>query len=141
LIPVGYMAKRVVTGPDWMKAPNVREVYSVSNCVSRDFANYIKYWRHNGYWFFDSPEIIAQLARENALDLDEATFFFYEVHDLQFNQAGQWTTFAPEPSFGTDVVIPAERILEGFDVVTFSCGTSAERSPRSCNGLAANVCQ
>lgn len=36
-------------------------------------------------------------------------------------------------------VLPAERALEGYDVVTFSVRTSAECSPLSCNSLAAEV--
>ena len=65
MIPVGYMAKRVTKKPDWLKADTVHDVYSVTNCLSKDFADYINYWKHNGYWFFDSPEIIQNLAREN----------------------------------------------------------------------------
>jgi len=35
MIPVGYMAKRVIKKPDWLKATNVIDVYSVSSCVLR----------------------------------------------------------------------------------------------------------
>jgi hypothetical protein len=56
MIPVGYMAKRVLRKPDWLPAPQVIDIYSVSNCHSENFADYIPYWKHNGYWFFDSPE-------------------------------------------------------------------------------------
>ena len=45
----------------------------------------------------------------------------------------------PEPSFTTDVRVPAEKSLEGYDVVTFSMGTTAECSPLSCNSLALEV--
>ena len=51
MIPVGYMAKRIVNGPDWLKATNVVDLYSVSSCFSEDFTDYINYWKHNGYWF------------------------------------------------------------------------------------------
>ena len=138
MIPVGYMAKRVVVSPDWIKAPRVRDIYSVSSCVSRDFANYINYWKHNGYWFFDSPEVIQRVARENSMDLSGTTLFFYEVHDLQWD-GERWVTFTPERSFATNVLRPGEMVLEGFDVVTFYVQTSAECSPLSCNGLAAEV--
>jgi hypothetical protein len=56
MIPVGYMAKRVCRTPDWLGAPHVIDVYSVSGCISENFADYIQYWRHNGYWLFDSPD-------------------------------------------------------------------------------------
>ncbi len=42
------MAKRVSKRPDWLKAPQVIDIYSVSGCISKNFADYINYWRHNG---------------------------------------------------------------------------------------------
>lgn len=56
MLPAGYMSKRVVRKPGWLKANGVDDIYSVSGCVSKDFADYITSWKHNGYWFFDSPE-------------------------------------------------------------------------------------
>jgi hypothetical protein len=135
------MAKRVSTRPDWIKAPRVIDIYSVSSHVSDDFADYVNYWRHNGYWFFDSPTIIRELARQHAIDLSGTKLFFYEVHEAQFNDSedGSWTPFHPESSFITKLVLPSEKTLEGYDVVTFYAGTSAECSPLSCNSLASDV--
>lgn len=140
MIPAGYMAKRVSTRPEWLKAERVVDVYSVSNCVSNDFTDYIRYWKHNGYWFFDSPEVICKLDRENSIDLRGTTLFYYEVHELEFDEdKGQWASFNPEPSFTTQVVVPLMKTLEGYNVVTFSAGTSAECSPLSCNLQATEV--
>ena len=140
MTPVGYMAKRVSVRPAWIKAERVADIYSVSGCVSKNFADYINYWKHNGYWFFDSPEIILRLAQQNSIDLTGTSLFFYEVHELEFDDAGdQWTSFNPEPSFPTLVVVPTEKALEGYDVVSFSARTSAECSPLSCNSLATEV--
>lgn len=50
MIPIGYMAKHVVKKPDWLQTNQVEDIYSVSNCISDDFADYINYWQHNGYW-------------------------------------------------------------------------------------------
>ena len=58
MIPVGYMAKRVSICPETLQAKGITDIYSVSGCLSADFVDYIKYWRHNGYCFFDSPEIM-----------------------------------------------------------------------------------
>jgi hypothetical protein len=63
MIPVGYMAKRVKMKPEWLQAPHVVDIYSVSNCQCENFADYIPFWKHNGYWFFDSPEIIKSVAK------------------------------------------------------------------------------
>ena len=138
MVPAGYMAKRVAPRPDWLPAEHVSSIYSVSQCVTEDFADYINFWKHNGYWLFDSPAIIIDLARENDIDLTGTTLFFYEVHPLQFD-AGEWRPFGPDPSFGTNVHVPDARVLEGYDVVTFSVQTSPECSPLSCNSLAAQV--
>ena len=138
MIPAGYMAKRVVARPDWLPAERVSLIYSVSGCVSKNFADYINFWKHNGYWLFNSPQVIIDVARENNVDLADTTLFFYEVHELQFN-SGTWAPFEPEPSVGTNVSVPEAEALEGYDVVTFHGQTSPECSPLSCNSLAARV--
>jgi hypothetical protein len=132
------MAKRVVARPDWLPAERVSSIYSVSGCVSDNFTNYINFWKHNGYWLFDSPEAIIEIARENGIDVAETVLFFYEVHELQFD-SGEWMRFEPEPSFGTNVSVPEAKVLEGYDVVTFAAQTSPECSPLSCNSLASEV--
>src|SRR5215207_4424603 len=71
MMPVGYMAKQVIPRPEWLQAQQVVDIYSVSSCMSKNFADYIKFWKHNGYWFFDSPNIIQQLAHEQSIDLSE----------------------------------------------------------------------
>jgi hypothetical protein len=140
MIPIGYMAKRVSLRPTWIKADRVKDIYSVSSCVSKDFADYINYWKHNGYWFFDSPAIILEVARDNAFDLERTALFYYEAHELEFDEGQyRWTPFEPETSFTTRVVPPRERALEGYDVATFSAGNSPECSPLSCCSLATDV--
>lgn len=140
MIPVGYMAKRVVAKPDWIKAQQVTDVYSVSGHVSDNFAEYINFWKHNGYWLFDSPEIIRTVASDNAIDLSGTKLFFYEVFESEYDdEVQEWKPFAFEPSFTTQVLPPAEKSLEGFDVVTFSVHTSPECSPLSCNSFAAKL--
>jgi len=140
MISVDYMAKCVSVRPEWIKAEPVADIYSVSGCVSKDFADYINYWKHNGYWFFDSPEIILQLGQQKSIDLTGTRLFFYEVHELEFDDVeNQWTSFKPEPSLPTHVVVPTEKVLEAYDVVGFSGSASAECSPLSCNSLATEV--
>jgi hypothetical protein len=140
MLPAGYMAKKVTSRPEWLDAERVIDIYSVSCCVSKAFADYIKYWKHNGYWFFDSPATIRQLSDAESIDLSGTSLFYYEVYELEFNEAdGQWIPFSPEPSFTTQVIEPRSKILEGYDVVSFSMRTSAECSPLSCNSLATEV--
>jgi hypothetical protein len=140
MIQVGYMAKRVVKRPDWLEASQVVDIYSVSNCNSKDFADYINDWKHNGFWFFDSPEIIRAVAREHSVDIGDTQLFFYEVYNLEYeDDRKSWERFEPEESFTTNVLVPAKKSLAGYDIVTFSTGNSAECSPLSCNSIAREV--
>jgi hypothetical protein len=138
MIPVGYMAKRVSKRPDRFQSPHIVDVYSVSNCNCADFADYIQYWKHNGYWLFDSPEIIKMVAKENSIQLEGTSLFFYEAYEMQFD-GESWHPFSPELSFQTDVILPAEKNLKGFDVVNFTGRTSPECVGLSCTSLAADL--
>ena len=136
MLPAGYMYKRVAASPpDWGLA---RAIYSVSACISENFTvDYINFWKHNGYWLFDTPAIIEELAGQHAIDLSGTTRFYYEVYEREFDAATrQWVSFAPDAAFPTNVSVPQEIHLRGFDVVTFSVRTAPECSPLSCNLLA-----
>lgn len=132
------MAKRVTARPAWLVA-DVTDIYSVGSCMSPNFAEFIEYWKHNGYWFFDSPVVIESLATEHSIDLGGTTLFYYEASGKQFTESRAWERIAPDPAFPTSVVKPAGKRLEGFDVVTFYVGNMAECSPLSCNSLASEI--
>jgi hypothetical protein len=133
--PAGYMAKHVSMRPEWLKVPHIADVYSVSNCVSEDFGDYINNWRHNGYWLFDSPQVIVGVAKDNSIQLEGTSLFYYEAYEMEFDEEC-WAPWSAEPSFPTNVVQPPKKQLEGFDVVSFSVGTNPECSPLSCNSMA-----
>jgi hypothetical protein len=135
MIPVGYLAKRSCKKPEVFKMPNVVDIYSVGSCVNDDFADYIDYWKHNGYWFFDSPEIIQAIAQEKSINLQGTMLFYYEAYEKQLTKEG-WRSFSSVTTIPTNVILPSQKKLEGFDVVTFFAGTSPECSPLSCCGLA-----
>ena len=140
MIPVGYMAKRVVKRPDWLKADNVVDIYSVSNCMSADFTDFTTHWKTNGYWFLDSPAIIEKIARDNNIDMEGTKLFYYEVYELEFNEnTKDWRSFQPSFPSERQVVEPKGKFIEGYDIVTFSVNTSPECSPLSCNNLAAEI--
>lgn len=135
MIPAGYLAKRVCMKPDWLQAPQVTAIYSLSGCVSEMFANYVGYWKHNGFWLFNSPEVIETLAQENSIDLTGTMLFYYEAYEKEFD-GDTWHPYEPDSSFKTNVVVPVDKELEGFDVVTFYARNLPECSPLSCNYLA-----
>jgi hypothetical protein len=138
MVPAGYMAKYVRKRPDWLPAPQVIDIYSVSNCQSEAFADYIPFWKHNGYWLFDSPEIIKSIASEHSISLGGTLLFYYEVYELEFD-GESWHAFLPEVSFLTEVVSPPRKRLAGFDVVNFTARTSPECSGLSCSSLARDL--
>jgi hypothetical protein len=140
MIAAGYMAKHVVARTDWISAGGIKDIYSVSGCISEDFADYINFWKHNGFWLFDSAEIISAVAKEAGTPLDDTRLFYYEVFENQFDQVQEsWSPFEPEASFRTEVSVPSARVLEGYDVVNFFAKTSPECSPLSCNNLAGSL--
>ena len=141
LSPAGYLAKSVSFPPGYLKAgtlTHLTDIYSLSSCVNEDFADYADFWKHNGYWLFDRPEIILTLAQENQIDLTGSVLFYYEVYGLEFD-GESWRTYDPSGASETNISTPRKKQLEGFDVVTFYAGSTPECSPLSCNSLAEKI--
>ncbi|MDR0352853.1 MAG: hypothetical protein LBI02_05755 [Opitutaceae bacterium] len=137
MIPLGYMAKFVVSRPDWLKAGYIDDIYSVSPCISKDFCEWIDSWRHNGFWFFDSPDIIREIASSRNVELGNATWFYYEAFEQEFvSDESRWRFFTPEPSFPLDIHPPKNPVPRGIDIVTYSGGNTPGHSPLSCNHMA-----
>ncbi|MCP4121603.1 MAG: hypothetical protein GY751_07600 [Bacteroidetes bacterium] len=140
MIPVGYMYKEVCKKPEWLKTESVKDVYSVSGCVSEDFDDWVNEWKHNGYWLFDSPKAMEAIAKEKDIDLSKMKLFFYKASEQQWDEDDQeWESYQPEESFKTEVTTPNKSKLEGYDVVSFYANTSCECSPLSCNHLAESI--
>jgi hypothetical protein len=140
MVPAGYMAKKVKSQPDWLKSDGLKELYSVSGCISEYFCDYIPHWKHNGFWLFDSPAEITAVAAAESLNMSEQRIFYYEVYENQFDEPRKiWQPLQADKSFKTEVSAPKSKKLEGFDVVTFSVQTSPECSPLSCNRLAESI--
>ena len=140
MIPAGYLYKEIVGAPDWVGAPAGTVVYSLSNCISDDFTDYIPYWRHNGFWLFDSVETLESVADRANLDTSGLSLLYYEVFEEEYDENGHcWVSVAPDPDIRTSVRPPPAKHLLGFDVVTFSCRNTPECSPLSCNALAREI--
>ena len=140
MIPVGYLLKRIAKKPTWLKTDQVEDLYSVSGCTSKDFSDYINFWKHNGFWLFNSPQDIYAVAKENEIDLTDTHMFYYETYELQcYEDDPTWENFKPEDSFETKVEEPKFKTLEGFDVVSFTNGNEPECSYLSCNHMAEEI--
>jgi len=135
MLPAGYMYKIVEKSPEWLGVAGVVDVYSVSGCISKNFTDYIQHWKHNGYWLFDTPQPMVDIAREEAVDLALQTLFYFEVYAEEFDEETlAWAPFGPTEGLVLDVRPPTEKRLQGFDIATFSGAAGAECSPLSCNG-------
>jgi hypothetical protein len=140
MIPIGYMLKKVAQQPDWLNAPDVHLIYSLSGCVSENFMDYIPLWKHNGWWLFDDPSTLRALAVENRLMLDDLTMFYFEAFESEYDaEKKSWNPIVPEAGIPTNVKIPGRKSLHGYDVASFSVRTSPECSPLSCNSLACTI--
>lgn len=138
--PLGYLYKHVAFRPHWLKASHVEDVYSLSGCISKNFADYIPYWRHNGFWLFNSPPDLMNLAADQSISLEGTKLFYYEAYELEYDEEKQkWLSFGPDSSFYTNVAIPSKKALEGFDVSSFYAHASPECSPLSCNSYAETI--
>jgi hypothetical protein len=138
MIQAGYMYKQIVLPEGW-NCLHVTKIYSVSHCISKDFADYIPFWKHNKYWFFNNPEDMAIIIKEQKIS-DEFELLFYELYEKEFDEGeGVWQDFTVEESFGYQVTAPVQREFLGFDIVSYSLGTSHQCSPLSCNGLCQDV--
>ena len=133
----GYFAKHVEPRPQSLDVPVVRDVCSVSQCLSPGADNWIASWRHNGLGWFnrvaDAVDVVPSGQR------GEYRLFAYRILPELFRGGGR-ATFAvpddvkPEP-------LPAGFLSIGFDSASklSAEGLSLECSPLSCNGLAAEL--
>lgn len=129
---IGYFPKTVVTRPDWLAAEGVREVCSVSECVSPGPEGWIGRWLHNEMWVFDDEEAAWGMVpggRSNPAFL----LFAYRIFPVEFDEGGQ-RPFAIPP-LAVQPLTGCYRRL-GYDAVSRSCGTTFECSPLSCNHAA-----
>jgi hypothetical protein len=133
------MAKFVRSSSGWITSQRVEKVFSVSACLSEDFCDWIDAWLHNGHWLFDSQTLIQTIASAKGLDLSEATWFYYEAFEEQFDPERGWHAINPDPSFPVAVERLEGLSLAGYDVATYSYGNVAECSPLSCNALADEI--
>lgn len=132
---IGYFPKRVVAAPDWLQAEGVKEVCSVSECVSPGPEGWIDGWAHNEMWAFDDEQAawgVVPGGRSNP----DYRMFAYRLFPVEFD-GGEQRPFAI-PSLGVRPLADHYRRL-GDDVVSRTCGSTFECAPLSCNYAARQV--
>ena len=137
MIDAGYFARRVMPRPAHLPAPGVREICSVSECMSPGADGWITAWRHNGFgWFNTVADALSVISEE---ERPQFRLFAYRVHPELLRGKSRIELTLPEnvrpepipPGFGTI----------GFDSASRSSaeGLGLECSPLSCNALAVEM--
>ena len=137
MILAGYFARRIEPKPDALNAAGVREICSVSECISSGAEGWISVWRHNGLGWFNRIEDALSVIPEG--QRAEFRLFAYRMHPEVFSGNDRAALVLPD-----DVrpePLPAEFRSIGFDsackgrpeALSFDC------SPLSCNALAAEM--
>lgn len=130
-VPIGYFAKRRTARVEWLTAPEVREICSVSACIADAPDGWIDRWSHNALWVYDTPELardVVDTAQRGQFDV-----FAYRLVPLLFRD-GRVEPFEL-PAIAPSPISEAFESL-GFDAVSRSAGTTFECSPLSCCNLA-----
>jgi hypothetical protein len=120
--------------PGWMIPEHVEEIASVSNCITKEPAEWIGYWRHNEMFVFDSPESALSVVPEK--ERSDFEIHAYAIFLAQFVKGRELPINLPAVC---PQALPDDFELLGYDVVGRSCGTSFECSSLSCNGFAAET--
>src|SRR5688572_12489142 len=137
MVDGGYFPKRIEARPDFVKAPTVREICSVSDCISSGPKNWIDLWLHNEFGWFNTildARRITPVGQESVYRL-----FAYRIHREIFRDGVRVPLRIP-----ADVnpqPIPASFRRLGFDCVNRSTYTvlGFECSPLSCNSMADEI--
>lgn len=130
---IGYFPKITLARPDWLRADQVKEVCSASECMSKGPSDWIDAWKHNDHWVYDSPEIATTIIKE-----EETTFDMYafKQYPIKIDHGAVENEDVIEPNVRP---LPDDYEFLGYDAVSRSCGNSFECSPLSCNNGAEGV--
>ncbi len=137
MILAGYFARRVKARPEHLAAPGVREICSVSECISPGADDWIASWRHNSLGWFntivDAEKVVPAPQRH------EYRLFAYRLHPELFRGRDRVALEPPSD-------VRAEPLPAGFATIGYDCASrsdastlSFECSPLSCNGMASEM--
>lgn len=134
MIDAGYFVRQVEPKPEDMDAPGVREICSVSECISSGPENWISLWRHNGLgWFNLISDALRAVPPGHESDF---RVFAYRIHPERFTAQGRVPFTVPEDVRPEPITGEFRRL--GYDSASRSveAGIGMECSPLSCNGMA-----
>lgn len=139
---IGYFAKPVTKNHVWLKASNVEGIYSSDACRFGRLFDWVKHWRHNAEWVFDTPALAWSIVPEDVRP--QCQLLGYRLFPVRFRAGvaeayklpdyseAEVLGFAPQP-----MDCSFERL--GYDLIPRYCGNSFECSPLCCATLGAEV--
>jgi hypothetical protein len=136
-IDAGFFPKHIEPRPQFLHAPGVQEICSVSTCISSGPEDWIKLWLHNDLgWFNRMSDALRTIpsAQESQYRL-----FAYRMYPEVLTGRGRVPLILPDNV--QPEPIPGEFRSVGFDSASKSMETvlGFECSPLSCNGMAAEI--
>ncbi len=127
---IGYFPKRTEKRPEWLTAAGVEEISSTSDCISKGPEDWIKHWRHNEMWVFDTAELAISIVPEK--EVQEFEIYAYKMFPVTFSEGKQKPFNIPK--LEVRPLTPSFEFL-GFDIVVYNYNTFG-CSPLSCNHMA-----
>jgi hypothetical protein len=129
---IGYFPKKVTPRPEWLQAPAVREICSVSECIASGPEGWITHWVHNALGVYDTEQLAASIIPAGTQG-DAFRLYAYRLLPILFRARAQEPLDLPRLEVQP---LPETFVSMGFDVVSRSVGMAFECSPLSCNGMA-----
>lgn len=136
MIDAGYFAKVVEPTPEGLDVQGVREICSVSTCISSGAEGWVQQWRHNPYGWFNTIEdawAVVSLGERHRYRL-----FAYRIGLTRFRKGEPLAVVVPAD---VQAAAPTGFVSLGYDAVSKSSESvlGFECSPLSCNALAGEL--
>ncbi len=137
MVDAGYFAKVIEPTPDWLKCQSVREICSVSTCISSGADEWIDHWCHNELGWFNTIEDAWSVVP--ASERHRYRLFAYRLTLTRFRKGEPLEVALPADVH--PVPIPATFRSLGYDAVSKSMESvlGFECSPLSCNSMAQEI--
>src|SRR5438094_10671249 len=116
MIDAGYFLKRIKARPHEINAPQVREICSVSDCISSGPDDWVEYWIHNEFGWFNSMADATKVVPEP--ERPAYRLFAYRVAPYVYRCGDRFDLQVPVDV--QSAPIPADFISLGFDAVNKS---------------------
>ena len=136
MIDAGYYVKVIEPKPEGLRVQGVREICSVSTCISEAPPGWVDQWRHNEFGWFNTLDDAWSVVPD---ERSRYRLFAYRMSLTRFRKGNPQEVTVPADVHPDP--IPHSFVSLGFDAVSKSMETvlGFECSPLSCNAMAGDV--